>query len=213
MSLRWVVMVGVVTGVMSGSPVCAETGQAVIQGTSEGSTVSGTATLSELPGALKVSVQVSGVAPGTHGLHIHQFGDCGNQGNAAGGHYNPEGAPHGFLPTDGFAKAHAGDFGNLEAAADGTGSIELVLTGLSLSGGPHSVGGRAIILHEKADDFGQPTGNAGGRIGCGAIVITGDGALESSAKPVPTAAPAPATVEAPPPAPAKPSEGVRPKDR
>mgnify|MGYP001565173176 CR=1 FL=1 len=24
-------------------------------------------------------------------------------------------------------------------------------------------------MHEKTDDFGQPTGNAGGRVGCGVI--------------------------------------------
>ncbi|MBI3291414.1 MAG: superoxide dismutase family protein, partial [Elusimicrobia bacterium] len=43
----------------------------------------------------------------------------------------------------------------------------------SLSGSKYAVGGRAVIVHEKADDFGQPVGNAGGRIGCGLIVITG----------------------------------------
>jgi Cu-Zn family superoxide dismutase len=35
------------------------------------------------------------------------------------------------------------------------------------------VAGRAFVLHEKADDFGQPVGNAGSRIGCGPIVLTG----------------------------------------
>lgn len=165
----WVMGVLVVTGCTAAS---AETGTARIQATTEGSSVSGTATLADTPEGLTVSIQVAGVAPGQHGFHIHQYGDCAEKGNAAGGHYNPEGVQHGFLPKDGFTKAHAGDFGNIDVGPDGTGSLKLTLPGLSLSGGTYSVGGRAIILHEKTDDFGQPTGNAGGRIGCGTIVLT-----------------------------------------
>ncbi len=150
----------------------AETGRAVIQGTSTGSSVSGTATLADTPAGLTVSIQVAGVTPGQHGWHIHQFGGCGDGGNAAGGHYNPDGVSHGFLPKDGIAKAHPGDMGNIEVKADGSGEATVTLPGVALSGSKYSVAGRAIILHEKVDDFGQPTGNAGGRIGCGPIVLT-----------------------------------------
>ena len=171
MAEKWAWVMGVLV-VMWCAVASAETGRAVIQGTSEGSSVSGMATLTDTAEGLTVSIHVTGVSPGQHGWHIHQFGGCGDGGNAAGGHYNPEGVQHGFLPKDGFTKAHAGDFGNIDVGPDGTGSLELTLPGLSLSGGTYSVGGRAIILHEKTDDFGQPTGNAGGRIGCGTIVLT-----------------------------------------
>jgi len=150
----------------------AESGKAVIQATAEGAAISGEATLTETPEGLNVSVRVANVTPGKHGLHIHQYGACGDAGNAAGGHYNPHGVKHGLLPTDGFTGAHAGDLGNIDIGADGSGTLELTLPELRLSGGEHSVGGRSVILHEKADDFGQPTGNAGGRIGCGVIAIT-----------------------------------------
>ena len=152
----------------------AETGKAAIRGTSPESTVSGSATLTETESGLTASIEVSNVPPGQHGLHVHQYGDCGDAGTAAGGHYNPHSVKHGFLPADGFEGAHAGDLGNIEVGPDGTGKLELILAGVRLSGGEHSVGGRAIILHEKPDDFGQPTGNAGGRIGCGIIRITGE---------------------------------------
>ena len=168
-----VVLVCTVVG-MGCTRAFAETGKAVIQATSEGSTVSGSATLADTSVGLRVEVEVRGVSPGQHGLHIHQFGGCGDAGKAAGGHYNPGGAPHGFFPTDGAAKAHAGDMGNIDVGADGSGALTVVLPGVTLGSGAHSVGGRAIILHEKVDDFGQPTGNAGGRIGCGPIVITGE---------------------------------------
>jgi Cu-Zn family superoxide dismutase len=125
------------------------------------------------PQGLQISAQLTGVPPGTHGFHIHEFGDCGDAGKAAGGHYNPHGTPHGFLPKDGEQKAHAGDMGNIEIGQDGSGTLTLTLPAASLSTGEHNVGGRAVILHEKSDDFSQPTGNAGGRIGCGIIAVTG----------------------------------------
>jgi len=156
------------------APVFAESGRTIIRGTTEGSKVSGTATLTPTSAGLHVVVEVANVPPGKHGLHIHQYGGCGNQGNDAGGHYNPHGVKHGYLPTDGFTGAHAGDLGNIEVGVDGTGTLELTLPNIHVSGDTYSVGGRAIVLHDKVDDFGQPTGNAGGRIGCGTIVITGE---------------------------------------
>jgi len=154
----------------------AETGKVVLHGTSPESKVAGSATFTDTDGGLAVSVEVSNIPPGTHGLHIHQYGNCADGGNAAGGHYNPHGVKHGFLPKDGFEGAHAGDLGNIEVEVgpDGAGKLELTLPGLRLSGGEHSVGGRSVILHETVDDFGQPLGNAGGRIGCGVIRIVGE---------------------------------------
>ena len=171
--MRYAWLVGILL-VVGGAPGFAETGRAAIKGTAEGSAITGVAMLVEIPSGLKVIVQVANVPPGKHGLHIHRYGSCAEQGNGAGGHYNPAGVKHGFLPTDGFAGAHAGDFGNLEVNENGLGALELTIPDLTISQGPHPVAGRAIVLHEKPDDFGQPTGNAGGRIGCGPIVITSE---------------------------------------
>ncbi len=156
------------------TPAEAATATATIKGTTDQSPISGTATLTDTPDGLKVSVQVANVTPGTHGIHIHQFGACHDAGNGAGGHCNPDGVKHGYLPKDGFTSAHAGDLGNIEIAADGTGTLEAMVHGLMVTGGKYNVAGRSIILHEKPDDFGQPTGNAGGRIGCGVIVVTSE---------------------------------------
>ena len=167
---RWTAIVGLVVGLWSVN-AWAETGKAVIRATGKGSPVAGTATLEDTPQGLRVAVRVSGLTPGKHGIHIHQYGSCGGEGNGAGSHFNPDNAPHGFLPKDGLTKAHPGDLGNIEVGRDGSGSLSVVLPGVVLSGGAHSVAGRTVILHEKVDDFGQPTGNAGGRIGCGTIII------------------------------------------
>ena len=156
----------------AGAAAGAETGRAEIRGLGEGSTVSGSAVLTEDAEGLQVSVQGIGAPEGLHALHIHQYGRCDDAGNAAGGHFNPDSVPHGFEPKDGLAKAHPGDLGNIEIGADGRGTLNLTLPGVSLASGRYNVAGRAVVPHEKADDFGQPTGNAGGRIGCGAILLT-----------------------------------------
>ena len=147
----------------------AATAKAVIAGTAPDSKISGQATFTEEKGGLMVEAMVTGLTPGKHGFHIHENGSCDDSGKAAGGHFNPDKSMHGFMPKDGMAHAHPGDMGNIEAGADGTGSVNVFLAGVSLKDGNYAVAGKAIIVHEKEDDFGQPTGNAGGRIGCGII--------------------------------------------
>ncbi len=134
-----------------------------------GSTVTGTATFTELPdGAVKVVVNIENAPPGTHGLHIHEKGDCSApDGTSAGGHFNPTSMPH----AGPMAKEHhAGDLGNIQIGADGKGHLEIESSMLTVKPGPNSVVGRSVIFHEKADDLTtQPTGNAGGRLACGVI--------------------------------------------
>ena len=147
------------------------TGEADVKGTTEGSKVSGTVTFLQQGENVLVQAKFSNLPPGKHGFHIHEKGSCEDQGKAAGGHFNPMGTPHGFLPQDGMEKAHSGDLGNTLADEKGDAAIMMLLPGVTLQGGMHDVAGLAVIVHEKEDDFGQPTGNAGGRIGCGIISV------------------------------------------
>ncbi len=151
----------------------ADTGKALIHSTSTSTVVSGMVTLQDTPQGLKIDADVMSAPPGLHAFHIHEFGSCDDQAKAAGSHYNPAGHQHGNTIKDGVAKTHAGDFGSLTIDAKGQGTLHAVIPGLQLSKGDMPVAGRAFVLHEKADDFSQPTGNAGGRIGCGTIIITG----------------------------------------
>ncbi|HXV28076.1 MAG TPA: superoxide dismutase family protein [bacterium] len=136
--------------------------------------IKGSATFQETPDGLKITIKFKSAPVGKHGIHIHQFGSCSDFGNAAGDHYNPMNAKHGLVQNDGIAKAHAGDFGNIEIGPDGTGVLKMVIPEMGISTGKYNVGGRSVVLHEKADDFSQPLGNAGGRIACGRIVIKPD---------------------------------------
>ncbi len=116
-----------------------------------------------------VNVHISGLTPGKHGFHIHEFGDASSSdGTAAGGHFNPDGHEHG-APCG--SKRHAGDLGNVEANQEGIAKMELLVKDLKLNGS-HSIIGRSIIVHIHEDDLSsQPTGNAGARVACGVIGI------------------------------------------
>jgi len=154
-----------------GAPAADSAGPKTIEATFQpksGSELAGTATLTETPEGVKVVLSVEHLTPGEHGTHVHEKGDCSApDGASAGGHFNPEGHPH-ALPVS--TPRHLGDLGNITIGADGKGTLEIVAPGTNLKDGdPNSFVGRAIIVHEKLDDGGQPTGNAGGRIGCAEI--------------------------------------------
>ena len=154
------------------SSAWAEKARAIIAGTKAGVPVAGTVILEDTKEGLKVDAEITQAPAGLHAFHIHEFGACGDEGGAAGSHYNPGGHPHGDVMKGGVEMVHAGDFGNLTVGDDGKASLHAVVPGLTLSYGKYSVAGRAFILHEKADDFSQPVGNAGSRIGCGPILLT-----------------------------------------
>ena len=133
-----------------------------------GSGVEGAITFVQKDGYVLIDAEISGLAPGKHGFHIHEYGDChDSDGTCAGGHFNPTGMPHGG-PRD--AMRHAGDLGNLTADKEGIADFEIKDKVIRLTG-DHSILGRGIIIHADPDDFKtQPSGNSGKRIACGAIV-------------------------------------------
>ena len=135
----------------------------------KGSNVEGTVTFTKSGDGVKIVADVSGLSPGKHGFHIHEFGDCSSpDGKSAGGHFNPSNNPHAGHDA---AQRHEGDMGNIEADSAGKAHLELTDNMMTMSG-ENSILGRGVIVHEKADDLkSQPTGDAGGRLACGVIGI------------------------------------------
>jgi Cu-Zn family superoxide dismutase len=133
-----------------------------------GNNAKGTVTFKSQGDRVVVAAKVGGLAPGAHGFHIHEKGDCSSgDGMSAGGHFNPLGKPHGS-PTA--AERHAGDMPMLDADASGNATLEVTLDTITIGGGAADIVGRAVIVHTNPDDFKtQPTGNAGGRVACGVI--------------------------------------------
>jgi len=135
----------------------------------KGNKTFGEADFEQVGGKVRVVIFVEGLKPGQeHGLHIHEKGDCSSgDGMSAGGHFNPHGKPHGH-PSSG--ERHAGDLPSLKADKSGRAKIQVEVDGLTVTAGPASVVGRAVIVHADPDDYKtQPTGNAGARLACGVI--------------------------------------------
>jgi Cu-Zn family superoxide dismutase len=135
----------------------------------QGSKVSGTVVFTKVENGVKVHAHISGLTPGKHGFHVHEFGDCSDPAaKSAGGHFNPKKMDHGGPHAE---RRHVGDLGNIEADSEGNVDYEVVDDQITFSGDT-SIIGRGLIVHEKADDLKtQPTGDAGGRVACGVIGV------------------------------------------
>ncbi len=134
-----------------------------------GNSVTGVVRFTQVEGGVRIVAEVSGLKPGEHGFHIHEFGDItAADGMSAGGHLNPGHAKHG---APGAAERHEGDLGNLTADATGHATLDYVDTVIRLNG-PTSIIGRGVVVHADADDLkSQPVGNAGKRVATGVIGV------------------------------------------
>lgn len=141
---------------------------AVLHGLGD-SGVMGKVTFTQHDGYVEIAGEITGLKPGEHAFHVHEFGDCSSKdGMSAGGHFNPDKTPHGG-PHD--EKRHVGDLGNIKADDDGKVTLKIKDEVIQLRG-PHSIIGRSLIVHAAPDDLkSQPAGNAGARIACGVIGI------------------------------------------
>merc|ERR1719341_782960 len=111
-------------------------------------------------------VELSGLAPGKHGLHVHQNGDLGDNCAAAGGHFNPHNATYSGHDN---MSIPIGDLQNV--VAEYAGKVVATLEDVKATiGGEIDVTGKAMVIHEDADDG---HGHAGARVGCCLIVAEG----------------------------------------
>ena len=124
---------------------------------------------------VEIHGRLEGLEPGPKGFHVHEHGACDPPDfESAGGHFNPEGHPHGG-PDEPADHRHAGDFGNIEFNEEGVAEFAFVDPVITLGAGTNDVVGQALIVHYEEDDKQtQPTGDAGPRAGCGIITASGE---------------------------------------
>ena len=136
------------------------------------SNVTGTLTFSEDGDKVLMNAVFTGLTPGSHAIHLHEFSDCSSpDGKSTGGHWNPTFENHGAWGNDtGF---HRGDIGNFEADENGeaTISFETDLWCINCDDETKNIVGKAVIVHQGQDDFvSQPSGAAGSRVSCAGLI-------------------------------------------
>ena len=142
-------------------------------GAKGGSQVHGEIKFTQVGSRVRIEGEVTGLAPGAKGFHIHEKGDCSAaDATSAGGHFDPRdpknwstrhGGPH-------TAQRHAGDLGNIVFDPYGKAVVNMMVGGISVDRGPTGIVGRAAVVHFQADDLKtDPTGDAGARAACGVI--------------------------------------------
>jgi len=121
-----------------------------------------------------ITVTLSGLKAGMHGVHLHEVGKCEAPFTSAGGHFDP--GPASNPNPDANHPFHMGDIPQITAAANGKGTMKIVTTRVTLSDGPLSLfdsDGSAIIVHANPDQgiSGEArSGVSGGpRVACGVI--------------------------------------------
>jgi Cu-Zn family superoxide dismutase len=132
----------------------------------------GTLTLEPTVAGVRISGALTGLPPGTHGIHFHEAGRCEPPAFAtAGAHLNPASAQHGLENPRG---PHAGDLPNVSANTAGQMVVDVATLRVTLSSdrpiGVLDGDGTALVIHADRDDQRtDPAGNSGGRIACGVI--------------------------------------------
>ena len=143
--------------------------------------VMGSVTFEDGIGGVVMRIDMIGLSPGWHGIHLHVVGDCSDGADgfkASGGHINPDNVEHGLLNPSG---SHRADIPNLLADDAGRAKAEFFRAGVHLRpseeaaaiNGPFPLvddDGFAVIVHANPDDhLTQPIGGAGERVACAAV--------------------------------------------
>ena len=146
----------------------------------------GTITIKDTAEGLELDTNLEGLPPGEHGFHLHESGSCApadkdgtpTAGQAAGGHYDPEGTKAHKGPGGG---GHKGDLPKLVVNPKGTANAKLEVPGLKLA----DVRGKALVIHQGGDNYSdtpQPLGGGGARIACGVVPAPAAAARKKAAK-------------------------------
>jgi Cu-Zn family superoxide dismutase len=135
----------------------------------------GTVAFSDSSKGVSIKLDLHGLPPGPHGLHVHENGSCApstaadgkvTPAGAAGPHFDPDASKMHMGPT---GEGHLGDLPRVEVAADGTAKGSLKAPRIRSTA---EIKGRALMLHVGGDNYSDqpaPLGGGGARLACGVI--------------------------------------------
>ncbi|KOB77698.1 putative copper-zinc superoxide dismutase [Operophtera brumata] len=124
-------------------------------------------------GPVVIEGNLTGLAPGLHGVHVHQAGavkdNCKDIGPHFISYYGRHGGPRDHI-------RHVGDLGNIKAEeGEGPLTVKIIDHLISLAG-PRSIVGRSFAISKGEDDYGRSsteesalTGTSGPTVACGII--------------------------------------------
>jgi len=168
MSLPIRTLLGAAAALVAGAALAQSPAPATTQIKSPDGRVIGQAAFRAASDGVLLQVRIEGLAPGWHGMHFHETGDCGDpKFENSGEHINHAAkAPHGLLNPRG---PDMGDLPNLYVHSDGTGQAQ-AFTHLVKWADLTDADGSALVIHASADDHRtQPIGGAGERVACAVI--------------------------------------------
>lgn len=133
--------------------------------------VVGTVHLEDTDDGLLLMPGLSGLEPGAHGFHVHEYPLCDPEekdgervaAGTAGGHYDPEGTGRHAGPD---GDGHLGDLPALEVNKDGIADTAVTAPRLTVN----DLAGRSLMIHSGGDNYSddpRPLGGGGERIACG----------------------------------------------
>jgi Cu-Zn family superoxide dismutase len=133
----------------------------------------GTVTVTAAPNGVLLRIEAKRLKPGWHGVHFHENGACSDpKFTSAGAHVHAKSpVVHGLMNSQ---ANDAGDLPNVHVGTDGTATVELYSTLVSMNGGAApalmDADGSAVVIHAGPDDYkSQPIGGAGDRVACAVI--------------------------------------------
>ncbi|GGI86270.1 superoxide dismutase family protein [Legionella impletisoli] len=137
---------------------------ATVHSTEKDKKVLGQVVFKDTPYGLLIIPKLSGLPSGLHGFHLHEHPDCGDQGQAAGGHFDPKSTNTHQGP---YGDGHLGDLPVLYVEQDGNASTPTLAPRLKTS----DLNELALIIHEGGDTYSDTPklGGGGARIACGVV--------------------------------------------